>query len=294
MIRLKLFRLFWIFMYPLFWEPSARWAYAAFRPAKKLIAEHDIKLIWNTSGPFVSSQLQALISSQQQRTRLASLAWNAGLLVCALAAVLCFGLGYFQALRTLVYRPRREQGAEPLDHHAATLQWIEPVQNRHQQLRRTGIYYGLGALATLLLAFALSIGVWQMAALLLMLSGPAIALLLLSRQPVGHIGITGDRLLLVDHSGQYHLAGGPRLHYRGPFLSIDDIVVFSGSRLLPAFSRARLEQHVRPTDMGGVKVDHRTIAIKLLECRHPLALGAIAIVAAASAGALLLVLQSIF
>jgi hypothetical protein len=156
------------------------------------------------------------------------------------------------------------------------------------------MYYGIGVLGTLLIAIAVSISVWQMAALLLVVSGPAIALLLLSRQPVGHIGVLGNRLLLVDHSGQYHLAGGPRLHYRGPFLSIDDIVVFSGSRLLPAFSPAPLKKHISPPALGGIKVDYRTIAIKLLESRHPLALGVVAIVTAAAAGALLLLLQGIF
>ena len=104
----------------------------------------------------------------------------------------------------------------------------------------------------------------------------------------------GDRLLLVDHSGQYHLAGGPRLHYRGPFLSIDDIVVFSGSHLLPAFSPAPLQRYISPPTLGAIRVDHKTIAIKLLQSRHPLALGATAIAAAIAAAALLLLLQQLF
>jgi hypothetical protein len=145
-----------------------------------------------------------------------------------------------------------------------------------------------------LLAVTLNVSAWQLAALLLALSGPAIALLLLSRQPVGHIGVLGDRLLLVDHSGQYHLAGGPRLHYRGPFLSIDDIVVYAGNRLLPAFSPAPLQRHISPPALGAIRVDHKTIAIKLLESRHPLALGAIAIAAATAAAVLLLLLQRLF
>ncbi|MCB1687307.1 MAG: hypothetical protein KDI33_02420 [Halioglobus sp.] len=260
--------------------------------------DHPAMQRFNAEGvveaPFVSRQLQTLIDTQQRRASLASLAWNGGLLVCALAALMCFGLGYLHSLRALVYRPRWEQGAEPLDDYSAAVQWIEPVQNRQLQLRRTGMYYGTGVLGALLIAIASSISVWQMAALLLVLSGPAMALLLLSRQPIGHIGVLGDRLLLVDHSGQYHLAGGPRLHYRGPFLSIDDIVVFSGSRLLPAFCPGPLQKLVRPPALGGIKVDHRTIAIKLLESRHPLALGAIAMVATAAAGALLLLLQGIF
>jgi hypothetical protein len=245
-------------------------------------------------APFVSTQLQSLINSQQRRERLTRFAWNGGLLLCALAALLGFGLGYLHWMRTLVYRTQREQGAEPLDDYANALFWIEPVQNRPLQLRRTGILYGACALCAVLLAIALGVSVWQLAALLLVLCGPAIALLLLSRQPVGHIGVLGERLLLVDHSGEYHLGGGPRLSYLGPFLSIDDIVVFTGSRLLPAFSPAPLKQHISPAAMGGIKVDTTTIAVKLLESRHPLALGGVAIAAATAAGALLLLVQGLF
>lgn len=64
MIRLRIFRLFWMFMYPLFWEPSARWPYHCLKPAQKLIKDHDIKLIWNTSGPFVSSQLAWMLKKR--------------------------------------------------------------------------------------------------------------------------------------------------------------------------------------------------------------------------------------
>ena len=244
--------------------------------------------------PFLSTSLQELIGTQQHRAHIANIAWHGGLLVLALAVILCFGAGYVHGLRGLVYRPRREQGAEPLDDHADALHWIEPVQDRQQQLQRTGVFYGVAALGAVLLAIALGVSAWQLAALLLALSGPAIALLLLSRQPVGHIGIMGDRLLLVDHSGQYHLAGGPRLHYRGPFLSIDDIVVFSGSHLLPAFSPAPLQRYISPPTLGAIRVDHKTIAIKLLQSRHPLALGATAIAAAIAAAALLLLLQQLF
>ncbi|MBK6740228.1 MAG: hypothetical protein IPG64_21560 [Haliea sp.] len=243
---------------------------------------------------FASTSLQALVSAGQQRAGLARIAWHGGLLLCALVAVLGCALAYWHGLRNLVYRPRREQGALPLDDLAAALRWIEPVQNRQEQLRSTGIRYGLGALAALSLAIAMSVSVSQLAALLLACSGPAIALQLLRRQPTGYIGVLADKLLLVDHNGMYQLAGGSRLQYRGPFLAIDDIVVFAGSQRLPAFSPAALQQHVWPLALGGIKVDRKTMAVKLLECRHPLALGAVAIVATAAAAALLLLLPLIF
>ncbi|MBK6512134.1 MAG: hypothetical protein IPG06_23615 [Haliea sp.] len=243
---------------------------------------------------FASTSLQALVSAGQQRAGFARIAWHGGLLLCSLVAVLGCALAYWHGLRNLVYRPRREQGALPLDDLAAALRWIEPVQNRQEQLRSTGIRYGLGALAALSLAIAMSVSVSQLAALLLACSGPAIALQLLRRQPTGYIGVLADKLLLVDHNGMYQLAGGSRLQYRGPFLAIDDIVVFAGSQRLPAFSLAALQQHVWPLALGGIKVDRKTMAVKLLECRHPLALGAVAIVATAAAAALLLLVPHIF
>jgi hypothetical protein len=145
-----------------------------------------------------------------------------------------------------------------------------------------------------LLATAWSMPVWQLAALLLALSGPIIALLLQSRHPVGHIGIVQDRLLLVDHSGMYHLAGGSSVQYCGPFLMIDDVMVFCGSHILPTFSSPQIQQLVMPVALGGVKVDRNTVLVKLLECRHPLAQGACAIVAAATVAAILLCLHGIF
>ena len=244
--------------------------------------------------PFVPAQLAELIAEQQRHTSLTRLAWRGGLLACALTAALGFGIGYLQNLRTLVYKPQREHGAEPVDDYTDTLQWIAPVVNRQAALRRTGFNYGLLSIGILLLAIGQSVTTWQLAALLLALSGPATALLLLSRRPAGHIGIVRDKLLLVDHSGMYHFAGGSRVQYRGPFLLIDDVVVFSGSSLLPVFPYPQIQHLVRPLALGGVKVDRNTVLVKLLQCGHPLAQGVCAMVAAATAAAILLCLQGIF
>jgi hypothetical protein len=166
--------------------------------------------------------------------------------------------------------------------------------NRQALLRRSGFNYGLLVIGILLLAIGQSVTTWQLAALLLALSGPAIALLLLMRCPVGHIGIAQDRLLLVDHSGMYHLAGGSSVQYCGPFLMIDDVVVFCGSTLLPVFASSQIQEMVRPLALVGVRVDRNTVLVKLLQGRHPLAQGACAIVAGASAAALLLCLHANF
>ncbi len=69
----------------------------------------------------------------------------------------------------------------------------------------------------------------------------------------------------------YHLASGARLQYRGPFLLIDDVVVFSGSALLPALDPTQLQQQVFAHIKTGVRVDYKTVIVKLLQSRHPLA-----------------------
>jgi hypothetical protein len=72
------------------------------------------------------------------------------------------------------------------------------------------------------------------------------------------------------------------------------VVVFSGSRLLPAFSSSQIQEQVRPLATSGVKVDRRTTLVKLLQSRHPLALGTLAILATSISAAVLLCLQGIF
>jgi hypothetical protein len=229
-------------------------------------------------APFISTPLEMLVNQQQQHARFVTMSWRIVLLVCALGMIAGVCFGYLQGLRKLVYTPRRERGAEPLDDYIDTLHWIEPINNRQALLRRRGYSYGLLALAALLLAAGQSVSAWQLGALLLALSGPVIALLLLGRSSAGHIGVWQDRLLLVDHSELYHFSGGSSVQYRGPFLLIDDVVVFCGNRLLPAFTAAEIEKWVRPLTNSGVKVDRSTLAVKLLQSHHPLAQGALAIV----------------
>ena len=143
-------------------------------------------------------------------------------------------------------------------------------------------------------AIGLGVSSLQLSALLVTLAGPAAALLLLQRSEPEHIGILGAQLLLVDHEGMYQLGGGSRIHYRGPFLMIDDVAVFTGTRLLPAFSPAAIATRVAPVAAEGIRVDRKIVTVKLLQSRHPLALGAVAIAIAIAAAAALLSLQGIF
>jgi hypothetical protein len=253
---------------------------------------------FNASGapeaPLVSDLLESLVARQQRNTNLKGVAWQISLILCALMAITGLCLGSLQRLRALVYKPHRERGADPVDEYVDAIHWIDPVTDRRAQLRRTTISYAVIALALLLLAITRHVAPIQLAAALIALSGPAIALLLLGRSSVGHIGILQEQLLLVDHTGMYHLGGGPRVQYRGPFLLLDDVVVFAGTRLLPAFSSKQVEGRVTPLAEAGIKVDRKTAIVKLLQCRHPLAQGAVAVLVAFTAAAVLLCLQGIF
>jgi hypothetical protein len=54
---------------------------------------------------------------------------------------------------------------------------------------------------------------------------------------------------------------------------VDDVTVFIGSRLLPAFDPAGIIAQVAPLARRGIHVDRKFLATRLLQGRHPLALG---------------------
>ncbi len=59
LIRLKLFRIAWALAYPWFWEPAARWPGNAVPFAEKIIRDHQIPLVYTSSGPFSAAQIGA-------------------------------------------------------------------------------------------------------------------------------------------------------------------------------------------------------------------------------------------
>jgi len=245
-------------------------------------------------APLVSSVLTELVSGQEQRAELIRLGWRIGLTLCVLGAIAALLSGGLHRVRSLVYSSCRERGAEPIDKLADAIDWLELAPNRAANLGRTAITYALLATGLLLAAIGLGVSSLQLSALLLALAGPATALILLQRSDPGHIGIHEQELLLVDHQGMYHMGSGARIHWRGPFLMIDDVIVFSGTPQLPAFSPAELAQRVAPLAAQGVRVDRKIVTVKLLQGRHPLALGALAIGATLAAALALVSLQGIF
>ena len=245
-------------------------------------------------APLVSAALLELAEGQAHRANLVLLGWRSALALCLLAAVASFCVGILHRARSQVYRSCRGRGAEPIDEFDDAIDWVELAPERSSGLRKTGITCAVLALGLILGAIGMGASSLQLAALLLALTGPAVALLLLQRSDPGHIGTRDRELLLVDHQGMYHLGSGSRIHWRGPFLMIDDVTVFTGAPLLPAFAPASIARQVVPAAREGIKVDRKIVTVKLLQGRHPLALGALAILASIAAAVVLLSLQGIF
>jgi hypothetical protein len=82
----------------------------------------------------------------------------------------------------------------------------------------------------------------------------------------------------------YHFADGCDVQYRKHFLLIGDVVVFCGSRLLSVFSDAQIQRLTVPIVTRGIKIDRNTLAVKLLQARHPLVQGVVAMIMAAAGG----------
>ena len=234
---------------------------------------------FNSAGapeaPLVSTALVELADGRAHRASLVLLGWRTGLALCLLGAFAGLCIGNLQRVRSQVYRSCRERGAEPIDELIDAIDWVELAPGRSEGLRKTAIACAVLALALILGAIGLGVSSLQLAALLVPLTGPVAALLLLQRSDPGHIGTRDKELVLVDHNGRYHLGAGSRIHWRGPFLMLDDVTVFTGAPLLPVFAPAGIAQRVVPAATEGVKVDRKIVTVKLLQGRHPLAHGGV-------------------
>ncbi len=243
-----------------------------------------------TETPLIPEALQSYIEGEHNASLNTQKLWHVSLGLLALTVVSCYGLGSLHRVRSLVYKMDKVRGAEPIDDKETLIQWIDPVSNR-------SVYYQKAASAYTLLSLSILVGslAWGMSqtaifATALVIVGPAVVLALLWYAKPGHIGIFNDQLVLVDQHDMYHMGGGPRIHYRDNFLIMDDIVVFMGTRRLPAFSLAELDEYVIPRALAGIKVDRKTVLIKLIRSAHPLAKGILACVVCGVAAVMLLLL----
>jgi hypothetical protein len=230
-----------------------------------------------SEAPLESTLLTDLARQRASTRQLQATAWRLGLAACTLLLLAAVAVGLFLRMRSMVYRTSRERGAEPVDDLLDDLRWVDPLEERDAVLKRRTNIYLIGSVLALAAVVAFAIHPSSLIALLIALSGPALAMALLRRDPIGNIGVADQQLLLVDHRNMYHLGSGSRVQYRGPFLLIDDVVVFTGNALAPAFVHHQVEILAGPLRKAGVRVDRTTIAIKLLQARHALAIGALCI-----------------
>jgi hypothetical protein len=224
-------------------------------------------------APLISESLKAYIENEQLSGRLSKRLWHLGLGILAMLGIGTYLLGHMHQLRSLVYKKDKVQGAEPVDDKEKLIRWIDLADKRNTSFQTVAIAYGLFGLLVLGTFISLTLPVTITLGTGLILLGPGIALALLWTGRNGHIGVIKDHLILVDQHNMYHMGSGPRVHYRNNFLLLDDVIVFIGSRRLPVFSTEQLAKQIVPMALAGVKVDRKTVAIKLIQSGHPIAKG---------------------
>ena len=234
-----------------------------------------------------SELLGQMIADQASTTRWVDLAWRLSLLTAFAMALCGFAYAYLFSVRALVYKNRPTRGAEPLDDIADQIQWVESNSARSEQLRHASIASGVLAIAVLVTLIGLGVSAASLVAATVALCGPFAALQLMLRSEPEHLGVRNEQLIVVDHRQMYHLALGPRIHYRGPFVMIDDVVIFTGTSFLPALDRTQLKALAEPLIHSGIRVDRKTVLVKLMESRHPIARAAQIIAVSALAGLLI-------
>ncbi|MEM1154106.1 MAG: hypothetical protein AAGI44_08185 [Pseudomonadota bacterium] len=244
--------------------------------------------------PLESEGVATVVKQLDSRATLEQLGWRIGLALTVLLCIAAFALAAINRARSMVYTSCKEQGAAPVDEIADEIDWVAIDPERKESLTRSGMAYTVLSIGLVIGAMGIGASVVQLSALLLALVGPACALLVMQRSDPGHLGTVSKKLVLVDHSGMYHFGGGSRVHYRGPFLIIDDVTVFTGTALMPGFVKEALQKQVAPIAHAGVKVDRKIITVKLLQGRHPLAIGAVIVFACSIGAVALLSLHGIF
>lgn len=235
--------------------------------------------------PLHSDLLQDLIEAREHSRWLHAVLWRALTIALSLLAIGAGVLAYLQYLRQLAFKPERLRGAEPIESEVERVRWMARPPGRDRDLRRLTRFYLACACLLLVGAVVARVEAHHLAALLVLLAGPATALGLYLRSPPAFIGVLGESLLLVDHRHTYHLGSGARVLYHDWFLMIDDVLVHAGPGLCPAFDTGELREHIVPLASRGVRVDRRSVLVRLVEGRHPLVLGAALILAAAVSAA---------
>ena len=242
---------------------------------------------------FHSPLLEDIINERASKRQLTALARYSFIVLLLTIAIGGFAYAYFYSVRALVYKSRPARGADPLDNIADQIHWVQAASTRSGQLRHASIACVILALAVLVTLMGLGVSAVQLLAAMIALIGPFAGLQLILRSEPEHLGLSNEQLVLVDHRQLYHLASGPRIHYRGPFVIIDDVVIFTGTVLLPTLDRSQLDSLARPLIRAGIRVDRKTVLIKLIESHHPVARATQVAALSLLAGMILVVLEQL-
>lgn len=226
--------------------------------------------------PLISNILNVYLNLQRESRETTAALWRVCLSALVLIALISFCAGYLHRLRNLVYRQGKERGAEPIADRETEVTWVTRAGSRDLRYKRVTVAYLTSGLLALIATATLTHSMLIVLAIGVALAGPMVALFLLYSTRTGHIGLLGTQLVLVDHQNFYHQGSGPRIYYRKYFIMLDDVLVFSGSSLLPVFDSKDLRQNIQPLVTAGIKIDRTTLLIKLLQSAHPLAKGSIA------------------
>jgi hypothetical protein len=234
---------------------------------------------FNSNGeaevPFKSESLAALILEQQAKASANNMLWQITLAMITAITIFSCIFAYTHKIRSVIYKPGNTRDAASIEDYTEVLTWLDPAKNRRSRFIQGGVLYLLGCIGAGVVAIGLGVSSRELIAVVIALSGPVIGIILLYRSSIGNIGHSGETLALVDQNKLYHIGRGPQIHYRNRFLIVGDVVVYIGASLLPTFERRQLQQLI-PLAEAGIKVDRKAVWIKLMQARHPLALGALA------------------
>ena len=225
----------------------------------------------------LAGQRAELSLSRSQRTAIL-------VLLCSLAAGL-LTLTYLHIMHGRVYTAPGSGSELDLDINSEKIEWL--ALDVETDWRRLGLFLSGTAGAAMAGCWLLGFGALATLAISLLLAGAGGLYLALQQGCRGHLGALDNRLIVVDHSNTYRVGIGPEIQYFRNFVMINDVVVYLGDRLLARFCSAALQERFQPLFRTGIKVDRATVGIKLIQQRHPLALGGAAILTAVAAFVLL-------
>ena len=189
------------------------------------------------------------------------------------AAAALLALGILQSLRGKVYTAPEDNADAGFDISNEDIVWLDPAPDAGRRQRQLGYGIAGGAVTLLLAAFLAQLSIWHLIALVLVLAGTGGLYYALLRAGGCHLGLLDDRLILVDHTNTYRVGSGPKIQYFNNYVMIDDVIVYLGNQVLEQFAHEPLRQKFQPLFNTGIKVDRATLRVKLIESRHPMALG---------------------